>query len=98
MSPRSTALALAAARLDSLALRQLFLEARSHSRWQPLPVDDAVLSERYELARMAPTAANRQPMRLLFLKTSETRERLRPALAPANVEKTMTAPIPRHLI
>jgi len=93
MSPRSTALALAAARLDSLGLRQLFLEARSHGKWQPLPVDDAVLRELYELARMPPTAANSQPMRLLFLKTSEARERLRAALAPANVEKTMTAPI-----
>ena len=51
-----------------------------------------MLRELYELARMAPTSANSQPMRLVFIKTREARERLRPALAPHNVEKTMTAP------
>jgi 3-hydroxypropanoate dehydrogenase len=93
MSARSTAVALAPSRLEAASLQQLFLEARSHTRWLPEPVDDAVLRDLYELARMAPTSANSQPMRLLFLKSREARERLRPALAPANVEKTMTAPV-----
>src|SRR6185437_12071628 len=31
--------------------------------------------------------------RLVFLRTPEAKERLRPALAPGNVEKTMTAPV-----
>ena len=93
MSARATTVALATPSLDVAALQQLFLEARSHSRWLPEPVDDAVLRELYELARMAPTAANSQPMRLLFLKSGAAREQLRPALAPANVEKTMTAPV-----
>ena len=82
MSPRSTALALAAARLDSLGLRQLFLEARSHSRWQPLPVDDAVLRKLYELARMPPTAANSQPMRVVFVQSAEAKARELELLLP----------------
>ena len=93
MSARLTAVALAPPRLEAASLQQLFLEARSHTRWQPQPVENALLRELYELARMAPTSANSQPMRLLFLKSREARERLRPALAPSNMEKTMTAPV-----
>jgi 3-hydroxypropanoate dehydrogenase len=32
-------------------------------------------------------------MRLLFLRTSAAKERLRPHLAPGNIDKTMTAPV-----
>jgi 3-hydroxypropanoate dehydrogenase len=32
-------------------------------------------------------------MRVLFLRTGEAKERLRPALAAGNVQKTMTAPV-----
>ncbi len=41
---------------------------------------------------MGPTAANTTPMRLVFVKTPQAKERLRPALAPGNVDKTMAAP------
>ena len=33
------------------------------------------------------------PARFVFLRSKEAKERLRPALAPLNVEKTMTAPV-----
>ena len=33
------------------------------------------------------------PVRMLFLRTKESKERLRSALAPANVQKTMAAPV-----
>ena len=93
MSAVATTVASAAARLDAASLDQLFLAARTHNRWLPQPVDDAVLRELYALARMAPTSANSQPLRLVFVTSREAKGRLRPALAPANVEKTMTAPI-----
>lgn len=93
MSAQHTSGAAAPARLDGIGLDQLFRAARTHNRWQSQPIDDAVLRELYELARMAPTSANSQPMRVLFLKSAESRERLRPALSPANVEKVMTAPV-----
>lgn len=80
-------------RLGAADLAQLFLAARTQNQWLPGTIDDTVLRELYEIARMAPTAANSQPMRLLFLKTAESRERLRPALSPANVAKVMTAPV-----
>lgn len=93
MSALDTAVAPASLRLDPASLEQLFLAARTHNRWLPEPVDDAVLRELYALARMAPTSANSQPLRLVFLTSREAKERLRPALAPTNVEKTMTAPV-----
>ena len=84
---------LASSRLDNAALDQLFFEARTHNRWLDAPVDDSVLRELYSLARMAPTSANYQPMRLVFVKSPEAKALLTPALAPGNVEKTMAAAV-----
>jgi 3-hydroxypropanoate dehydrogenase len=80
-------------RLDAAGLDQLFVEARTHTQWLDRPVDDDLLRELYGLARMAPTSANSQPMRLVFVKSAAAKERLRPALAPGNVDKTMSAPV-----
>ena len=82
-----------ATRLDPATLGQLFVEARTYTSWTDRPVDDGLLEEVYNLARMAPTSANTQPMRVLFVKGPEAKARLKPALAPKNVEKTMTAPV-----
>jgi 3-hydroxypropanoate dehydrogenase len=79
--------------VDESTLDQLFLEARTFNRWMSTPVDEAQLRELYALARLAPTSANSQPMRLVFVRSPEAKARLRPALAPQNVEKTMTAPV-----
>jgi 3-hydroxypropanoate dehydrogenase len=43
--------------------------------------------------KFCPTSANSQPARLVFLRTAEAKERLRPALSPGNVDKTMSAPV-----
>jgi 3-hydroxypropanoate dehydrogenase len=42
---------------------------------------------------MAPTSANTAPARFVFLRTQAAKERLRPALSPGNVDKTMSAPV-----
>ena len=42
---------------------------------------------------MGPTSVNQSPARILFLRSTEAKERLRPALSPGNVEKTMKAPV-----
>lgn len=75
------------------ALAAIFLDARTHSRWTSQPVADATLQRAYELARMAPTAANCQPLRIVFVCSAAAKARLLPALAPANVDKTMSAPV-----
>jgi 3-hydroxypropanoate dehydrogenase len=79
--------------LDEHALSQLFLEARTFSHWQNKPVGATLLQRVYELARLAPTAANSNPMRLTFVRSAHAKERLKPCLSPANVDKTMSAPV-----
>ena len=73
-------------------LDRLFFDARTHNGWLGRPVPDDLLRRVYEVARMAPTAANSQPMRVVFVKSAAAKERLRPALSASNVEKTMAAP------
>ena len=80
-------------RVDDKALDALFREARSYTKWQPRPVSDQTLHDLYDLVKWAPTSANAEPARFAFLRSKESKERLRPALAPLNVEKTMTAPV-----
>ena len=42
---------------------------------------------------MGPTSANTTPMRVVFVKSQAAKERLKPALMPMNVDKTMSAPV-----
>ena len=79
--------------LDGAALDALFREARTHTKWQPKPVTEETIRALYDLLKWAPTSANAAPARFAFLRSVEAKERLRPALAPANVAKTMTAPV-----
>src|ERR1700756_5171513 len=79
--------------IDDSALDTLFRDARSYTKWQPRPVSDQTLRDLYDLLKWAPTSANAAPARFAFLRSREAKERLRPALAPLNVEKTMSAPV-----
>jgi 3-hydroxypropanoate dehydrogenase len=75
------------------ALNQMFREARTHSAWLSEPVPVELLRRVYELASLGPTSANGSPARFVFLTTPGAKARLRPALAPLNVDKTMAAPV-----
>ena len=77
----------------ALTEKQLFTEARTHNGWLPKPVSDETLKKVYDLAKFGPTSANCCPLRIVFIKTKEAKERLRPILMPQNVEKTMAAPV-----
>lgn len=79
--------------LDDTALKQLFLEARTHNAWLDKPVSDVQLRRLYELTVLGPTSANSQPARFVFVKSAAGKERLRPHLSPGNVDKTMSAPV-----
>ena len=93
MSVRTAAAVFDPKRLDHEGLAQIFLEARTHNRWLDRPVDDALLRELYAMTKLAPTSANSQPLRIVFVKSAEAKNRLKPAIAQQNVEKTMTAPV-----
>jgi 3-hydroxypropanoate dehydrogenase len=85
MSPNAT--------VSNDCIDQIFREARTHNSWLAEPVSPELLRQAYELASLGPTSANTTPARFVFLTTREAKERLRPALAPGNVEKTMAAPM-----
>src|SRR5882724_5758917 len=71
----------------------IFRKARTHSAWLDQPVDDALLKQVYDLAKMGPTSANMCPLRIVFVKSREAKEKLRPALDAGNADKTMKAPV-----
>jgi 3-hydroxypropanoate dehydrogenase len=79
--------------LSDEALNQLFREARTYNAWLSEPVTDETLRQLYDVMKWGPTSANSCPARFVFLRSPKAKERLRPALAPGNVEKTMTAPV-----
>jgi 3-hydroxypropanoate dehydrogenase len=71
----------------------VYRNARTHNGWLEKPVDDALLRQAYDLAKMGPTSANMCPMRIVFVKSKEAKEKLKPALDAGNLEKTMKAPV-----
>ena len=79
--------------LDPIALDLLFNDARTHNVWQDRDVEESALENLYCLMKMAPTSMNISPARIIFIKSNDAKERLRPALVSGNVEKTMTAPV-----
>jgi len=78
--------------LDSAARAALFTEARTANSFDPSPVADAELASIWELAKWAPTAANTQPLRVLYVRTEQGRERLVEHMAEGNKAKTLAAP------
>jgi 3-hydroxypropanoate dehydrogenase len=78
---------------DDKTLDLILRKARSHGDFADKPVAEDLLRQAHELMKWGPTSANSQPMRILYLRSKEAREKLRPALSPTNLEKTMKAPL-----
>lgn len=79
--------------LSDAGLDKIFRQARTHRAWRDQAVSDVLLEAVYDLTKMGPTSANCCPLRVAFLRSKEAKERLRPALDPGNVDKTMAAPV-----
>jgi 3-hydroxypropanoate dehydrogenase len=79
--------------LPDESLDVLFRAARTHRAWRATPVSDTILQAVWELAKLGPTSANCSPARVVFVKSPEAKERLRPCLSRGNVEQTMAAPV-----
>lgn len=74
------------------ALRSLFTEARTAKTFTAEPVADEQLRAIYELAKFGPTSANINPLRILFVRAGEGRDRLVPLMNVGNRTKTASAP------
>ena len=79
--------------IEPQSLAQLFTAARTHNAFRDKPVSDELLHKALDLAKMGPTSANQQPLRIVFLRSQAAKERLRDALMAGNVDKTMAAPV-----
>jgi 3-hydroxypropanoate dehydrogenase len=79
--------------LSKDCLDQIFLEARTHNKWQEKPVPDELLRQLVDIMKMGPTSANQSPARLVFVKSAEAKARLAPHLSEGNRAKTMAAPV-----
>lgn len=71
----------------------LFRSARTYSKWKDQSVSDVMLKAVFDLFKMAPTSANCSPARVIFVKSAEEKQRLKPCMAEGNIEKTMNAPV-----
>jgi 3-hydroxypropanoate dehydrogenase len=79
--------------LNSEALDQLFIKARTHGVWQDRDVPESVLHQLYDLMKFGPTEANTCPMRIVFVRSQEAKKRLEPLMDEGNRKKTMAAPV-----
>lgn len=78
--------------LTEPALDRIFRTARTHNGWLDRPVDDETLRTLYDLLKWGPTSANCSPARIVFVRSRDAKERLRPSLSAGNLDKTMAAP------
>jgi 3-hydroxypropanoate dehydrogenase len=70
----------------------LFTSARTANTFTDEPVSDGQLQAITELAKWPPTMANTNPLRILFVRTAEGKDRLGPLMSEGNRSKTLTAP------
>jgi 3-hydroxypropanoate dehydrogenase len=71
----------------------IFRGARTANGWKDQPVSDDILKKIYDDMKWGPTSANSCPLRIVFLKSEEAKERLKPFLIPGNVNKVMNSPV-----
>lgn len=79
--------------LNKAALDQIFNEAHSAHAFKKSELTDAQIKEIYDLFKWAPTAFNGQPARLVFVRSTEAKAKLLPALMPGNVPQVETAAV-----
>lgn len=79
--------------LSDEALAQLFNEARTYNDWLDKPVSDEQLHAIWDLMKMAPTSANMQPVRIVWVRSPEQKARLAACAMEGNQAKIKAAPV-----
>jgi len=80
-------------RLSDDGIDLVLAKARSFYGWQDKPVSDDDLERIYDIMTAGATSNNGHPIRILFARTDESKQRLVPALKGNNVEKVQTSPV-----
>ncbi len=78
--------------LEPAARELLFTTARTANTFTDEPVSDEQLRAITELAKWPPTMANTNPLRIMFVRSSEGKQRLGPLMSEGNRAKTISAP------
>lgn len=71
----------------------LFFRARTANAFADTPVTDEELRAVWELAKWPPTSANTQPLRVVYIRTEEGKQRVVKHMAEGNQAKTAAAPV-----
>lgn len=83
--------------LADAALDVIFRSARTYrgsaDAWVDKAVDENLLRQAWDLARLGPTSANCSPARIVFVRSAQAKETLRGALSEDNIAQTMAAPV-----
>lgn len=79
--------------LSDAALGQLFNDARTYNDWLDKPVSDEQLHAIWDLAKMAPTSANMQPVRIVWVKSDAEKSKLADCAMDGNKDKIKAAPV-----
>jgi len=79
--------------LDEHSLDQLFRTARSYNGYTEQPVEEADLHAIWELMKFGPTSANIMPARIIWVRSSEAKERLAALASDNNSDKIRSAPV-----
>ena len=79
--------------LSDEALDILFRTAGSPKAWLDRPVGETLLRAVWELARLGPASRKALPVRALFLRSPEAKERLASELSPEGKAAAVNAPV-----
>ena len=74
-------------------IKQVFEEGRTHRFFKDKPVEESVLHQLYEMAKIAPSASNLCPMRISFVVSEEQKKKVIEAAAEGNKPKIESAPV-----
>jgi 3-hydroxypropanoate dehydrogenase len=79
-------------RLPKSTLNQMFDDARTYNSWKQKAVSEELLQELYDHVKWAPTSANMNPGRFIFLTSDAAKARLKPHMLGTNDGK-LDAPV-----
>jgi nitroreductase len=80
-------------KLDTSALNQLFIEARTRNGWTDRPVSDDLIEDLYNLVKFGPTSANGSPARFVWVRSAEAKAKLAGLAMATNPAKILAAPV-----
>ena len=80
-------------RVDDAGLDLIFRNARTHNVWLSAPVPEEKLRAIWNVMKFGPTSANCSPLRIVFVQSTEAKERLVACMSVNNQAKTRVAPV-----